>query len=80
MVVYDEPGTYSYSLHVAMEGGCEDEWTGTVDIPPHRRCDGHHPRVDMPGRGYYEYNGRYPTTEGFHQFPPPLRRDATAWW
>ena len=68
LVVYDEPGTYSYSLHVAMEGGCEDEWTGTVDIPRIGDVTDTIPVWICREEGYYEYNGRYLTTEGFHDF------------
>lgn len=68
LVVYDEPGTYSYSLYVAMEGGCEDEWTGTVDIPRIGDVTDTIPVWICREEGYYEYNGRYLTTEGFHDF------------
>lgn len=68
LVVYDEPGTYSYSLHVAMEGGCEDEWTGTVNIPRIGDVLDTIPVWICKEEGYYRYDGKYLTTEGYHDF------------
>lgn len=68
LVVYDEPGTYSYSLHVTMEGGCDDEWTGTVNIPRIGDVLDTIPVWICKEEGYYWYNGKYLTTEGYHDF------------